>query len=75
MGDRLWFDINGRRVKGHVVQYFGTGLRLESPRGRKVTEGAILFIRTGQHSVHIGDTFEFDPTVFPTPWPPSKHQY
>ena len=70
MGDRLWFDVNGRRVKGHVVQYFGPGLRLRSPRDRKVTEGAILFIRTGQHSVHIGDTFEFDPTVFPTPWPP-----
>ena len=72
MNDRLWFEKDGRMVKGHVVAYFGPGLRLTSPRGRKVTEGAIVFIRTGQHSVHIGDTFEFDPTVFPTPWPPVK---
>lgn len=72
MNDRLWFETEGRLVKGHVVKYFGPGLRLTSPRGRKVTEGAIVYIRTGQHSVHIGDTFNFDPTVFPTPWPPVK---
>jgi len=72
MSDRLWFERDGRLVKGHVVGYFGSGLRLRSPRGRKVTEGAIVYIRTGQHSVHIGDTFNFDPTVFPAPWPPVK---
>ncbi|WP_218110169.1 hypothetical protein [Oligoflexus tunisiensis] len=72
MNDRLYLDDGERLIKGHVVAFYGSGLGLKSPRGFPIHEGAILFIRTGQRKVQIGDTFLFDPTSFPTPWPPVR---
>ncbi len=70
LDDRLYLNEGGRRVKGHVVGFFGPKLGIVSPRGYPVNEGAILYIRKGQRDVKVGDTFSFDPTRFPTPWPP-----
>jgi len=72
MSDRLYFDDGQRLIKGHVVGFYGSGLGLKSPRGFPIHEGAILFIRTGQKKVKIGDIFRFDPTQFPTAWPPIR---
>jgi hypothetical protein len=72
MNDRLYLDDGQRLIKGHVVGFYGSGLGLKSPRGFPIHEGAILFIRTGQKKVRLGDTFRFDPTRFPTPWPPVR---
>ncbi|MBC7661919.1 MAG: hypothetical protein H7249_19680 [Chitinophagaceae bacterium] len=76
MNDRVYFEEGGRFVKGHVVGFYGAGLGLKSPRGFAIKEGAIVFVRKSQKQVKIGDVFDFDPTVFPTPWPavrqPSK---
>ncbi len=72
MNDRLYFEDGGRFVKGHVVGFFGSGLGLKSPRGFPIEEGAIVFIRKGQRQVKVGDSFDFDPTEFPTPWPPVR---
>ncbi len=70
MNDRLYFDDNGRKVKGHVVAFYTNKEKLNSPRGFPIQEGAILYIRKGQKAVKVGDTFQFDPTAYPTPWPP-----
>jgi hypothetical protein len=72
MNDRLYLDDGQRLIKGHVVGFYGSGLGLKSPRGFPIHEGAILFIRTGQKKVQVGDGFRFDPTKFPTPWPPVR---
>jgi hypothetical protein len=72
MSDRLYLDDGQRLIKAHVVGFFGAGLGLKSPRGFPIHEGAILFIRTGQKKVKVGDSFRFDPTRFPTPWPPVR---
>lgn len=72
MNDRLYLDDGQRLIKGHVVGFYGSGLGLTSPRGFPIHEGAILFIRTGQKKVKLGDGFRFDPTRFPTPWPPVR---
>ncbi len=72
MNDRLYLDDGQRLIKGHVVGFYGNGLGLKSPRGFPIHEGAILFIRTGQKKVQIGDSFNFDPTRYPTPWPPVR---
>ena len=72
MNDRLYFEQDGRFVKGHVVGFYGSGLNLKSPRGFSIQEGAIVFIRKGQKLVKIGDIFGFDPTAYPTPWPPVR---
>ncbi len=72
MNDRLYLDDGQRLIKGHVVGFYGSGLGLKSPRGFPIHEGAILFIRTGQKKVQLGDSFRFDPTRFPTPWPPVR---
>lgn len=69
MNDRLYFDDNGRRVKGHVVGFFTRTAGLKSPRGFDINEGAIVYVRKGQRDVKVGDTFQFDPTSYPTPWP------
>ena len=63
---------DGQIIKGHVVRFFGPEENLKSPRGFPVTEGAILFIRKNQQGTAIGQTFDFDPLTFPTPWPPGK---
>jgi hypothetical protein len=72
MNDRLYLDDGQRLIKGHVVGFYGSGLGLTSPRGFPIHEGAILFIRTGQKKVKLGDGFRFDPTQYPTPWPPVR---
>lgn len=72
MDDRLYLGDGQRRIKGHVVGFYGPKLGIVSPRGYPVHEGAIVFIRKGQREVKIGDTLDFDPTRFPTDWPPKQ---
>ncbi|MBF0442168.1 MAG: hypothetical protein HQK54_09700 [Oligoflexales bacterium] len=73
MSDRLYLKLSGDQViKGHIVGYYGPGLGIKSPRGFPVNEGAIMFVRTGQNLVKVGQEFEFDPTRYPTSWPPQK---
>lgn len=61
---------NGEPIKGHVVRFFGPELKIVSPRGYPVREGAILYIRKNQRQAKLGQPFQFDPKPFPTPWPP-----
>ena len=70
MSDRLYMRKNGETIKGHVVGFYGPGLGIKSPRGFPVHEGAIVFIRKGRTSARIGDEWLYDPTTFPTAWPP-----
>ncbi|RZA21182.1 MAG: hypothetical protein EOP10_17080 [Proteobacteria bacterium] len=69
MNDRLYFEADGRFVKGHVVGFYTANEKVTSPKGFLVQEGAIVFVRKGQREVKVGDTFQFDPTSYPTPWP------
>ena len=71
MNDRLYMQKNGQTIKGHVVGFYGPGLGIKSPRGFAVHEGAIVFIRKGQGDTRIGDELLYDPTAFPTAWPPT----
>lgn len=71
MNDRLITFGEEQPIKGHVVKYFGPEMGIRSPRGFLITEGAIVFIRTGQRRVKVGDVFQFDPTSFPADWPPA----
>ncbi len=61
---------NGKVLKGHIIGFFTKELGLQSPRGFPISEGAILYIRKGREDLKLGQTFDFDPTSFPTPWPP-----
>jgi hypothetical protein len=71
MNDRLILQRPGDKlIKGHVVGFFGPHLKLKSPRGFPIHEGAIVFIRKGQRDVRRGQVLRFDPTEYPTPWPP-----
>lgn len=71
MDDRLVADAaGGTKVQGHVVGYFGPELGLVSPKGYKINEGAIIYVRKGQKEAPLGTTFAFDETKFPTDWPP-----
>lgn len=70
MNDRLVSRVGTDLVKGHVVGFYGSKLNIQSPRGYPVAEGAIVYVRKGQRETTIGQTFEFDPTTYPTPWPP-----
>ncbi len=73
MNDRLVHRMgNGEFIKGHVVAFYGPNLKIQSPRGFPVSEGAIVFVRKGQGETRLGQTFAFDPTAYPTPWPPQK---
>lgn len=72
MNDRLYLEDGGRRVKGHVVGFYGPEKNIKSPRGFTVEEGAIVFVRKGQKDVKVGDSFIFDPTRYPTQWPPVR---
>lgn len=72
VNDRLYLEDGGRRVKGHVIGFYGAEQSIKSPRGFTVEEGAILFIRKGQKEVKVGDAFVFDPTRYPTAWPPQR---
>jgi hypothetical protein len=62
--------IDGQTVKGHVVHYFGPEAKLKSPRGYPINEGAVLYIRKNQAAVKVGTEFTFDPTTFPSKYPP-----
>ena len=69
MNDRVIAEVDGKIVKGHVVNFFGPGLNLKSPRGFPIREGAIVFIRKGQKLTKLGMTFKPDPRKFGTPYP------
>ncbi len=70
MNDRLVNQQNPSGVKGHVVGFYGAGLKLKSPKGTPVHEGAIVYIRKGQSQLKVGQTFTYDQQTFPTNWPP-----
>jgi hypothetical protein len=70
--DRLVIEGGGSTIKGHVVGYFGPEQSIKSPDGKPIYEGAIVFVRKGQNDVKIGQTFKFDQTAYPTPWPPAS---
>lgn len=70
MNDRLLHRTNDGLIKGHVVGFYGPGLRHRNPDESRVNEGAILFIRKGQRLTRLGQAYNFDPTSYPTEWPP-----
>lgn len=70
MKDRLYLVDGDKKIKGHIVAYFGPEQGLKSPLGFPIQEGAIMFVRTGQYKIRVGDTLSFDPTAFPAKWPP-----
>lgn len=67
MNDRLMTTNSASKVKGHVVGYFGPEMKLKSPRGYEISEGAIVFIRSGQKVVKEGDVFSYDQKKVPSP--------
>ena len=70
MNDRLLSKDDPQKIKGHVVAYFGPELKLKSPHGWPINEGAVVFIRKGQRDVRVGQTLTYDGMKVPTPWPP-----
>ncbi len=72
INDRLITQVGNDSVKGHVVGFFGSGVGIKSPRGFKIDEGAIVFIRKGQNLVKLGLEFDFDQTAYPTEYPPKE---
>ena len=71
MNDRLVLSIDQQKIKGHIVGYFGPELKLKSPRGWPINEGAIMYVRKGQSAVQLGQEFAYDTMQVPTPWPPT----
>lgn len=72
MNDRLILVDGSTQIKGHIVGYYGPEMKLKSPRGYPIHEGAIMFVRKGQLSAKIGTEFIYDPMEVPTPWPPKS---
>jgi hypothetical protein len=72
MNDRLISNDDPQKIKGHVVAYFGPEMKLSSPRGWPIHEGAIIFIRKGQKDVRVGQILTYDGMKVPTPWPPGS---
>jgi hypothetical protein len=73
IGDRLITeDSEGEQIKGHVVGFYGPEHEIVSPRGYKVNEGAIVYIRKGQAKTKIGQSLKWDKRKYPTPWPPKE---
>lgn len=68
MDDRL-VSTDGQSA-GHVIGFFDDEWHLKNAAGSPIHEGAILFIRKGQASEALGQTYQFDMTQYPTPWPP-----
>ena len=66
MNDRLVLADGSGTIKGHVVGYFGPEMKLKSPRGYSINEGAIIFIRKGQKETKEGQTLSYDPQKVPT---------
>jgi len=69
MNDRVVATVDGKPVKGHVVQFYGPEQKLNSPRGFPIREGAIVYVRLNQQLARKGMTFQMDPRTFPTPYP------
>lgn len=65
MKDRLSF-LQGQ-IKGHVVGFYGPRAKVTS-RNRLVSEGAIVYIRKGQHLVKEGQVMKWDVVDYPTAW-------
>lgn len=70
MNDRLRGSDSDNEVFGHVVGFYGPEMKIKSPLGYPVSEGAIVFVRKGQKNVKIGQSFNYDLQTYPTPWPP-----
>ncbi len=70
INDRLVSPKGNKINKGHIVGFYGPKKNLKSPHGYPIHDGAILYIRKGQHVVEIGDSFAFDNKTYPSPWPP-----
>lgn len=66
MNDRLIKSDGSPAIKGHVIGYYGPEMNLKSPRGYKISEGAIIFIRTGQKFLEQGQIFSYDPMTVPS---------
>ena len=66
MNDRLALSDGSGAIKGHVVGYFGPEMKLKSPRGYSINEGAIIFIRKGQKDTKEGQTLSYDTQKVPT---------
>lgn len=72
MNDRLILADGSNQIKGHIVAYYGPEMKITSPRGYPVHEGAIMFVRKGQAEAKIGKEFKYDPMEVPTAWPPKS---
>jgi hypothetical protein len=67
MNDRLVIADGSGTVRGHVVGYYGPEMKLKSPRGYPIHEGAIIFIRKGQKSMKEGQALSYDIMKVPSP--------
>ena len=65
INDRLTATTADGPVRGHVIGYFGSDSAYKDSRGGAIGEGAILFIRSGQKKVSLGDQFKWDSTSYP----------
>lgn len=70
INDRLVVRGTTAPIEGHVIGFYGPELRIQSPRGYAIAEGAIVFIRKGQSQTKIAQELELDRKSYPTPWPP-----
>lgn len=66
MNDRLVIADGSGLIKGHVVGYFGPEMKLKSPRGYAIHEGAIIFIRKGQKNLKEGLSLSYDQQKVPS---------
>lgn len=61
--DRL---IIGDKSYGHVIGYYGSDMGLVSEQGGyPISEGAIVYVRKGQHDVRVGQSVKYDPAQYP----------
>lgn len=66
MNDRLVIADGSKTIAGHVVGYYGPEMKLKSPRGYSIHEGAIIFIRKGQKNLKVGQTLSYDQKQVPS---------
>lgn len=66
MNDRLVIADGSNTITGHVVGYYGPEMKLKSPRGYSIHEGAIIFIRKGQKNLKVGQTLSYDQKQVPS---------
>lgn len=74
INDRLVEKNQPQAIKGHIVGFFGTELMLRDKKNRLIHDGAILFIRKGQHLTKKDQSFVYDERSYPTPWPPTAEK-